>query len=110
MPNLIDQEQAKMRSKQTFVRACYAVAFAVAAALVPASIGAQETRGRITGRVIDTSKAAVPGASVEVKDLARGTSVTATTNAEGLFQANYLLPGAYEVSVQMSGFKRYVRS
>jgi hypothetical protein len=99
-----------MRSKKTFVRVCQALALAAAVSSLPSALDAQETRGRITGRVVDSSKAAVPGASVEVKDSARGTTVSVVTNAEGLFQANYLLPGTYEVSVQMSGFKRWVRS
>jgi hypothetical protein len=96
-----------MRPLQTLTRVCLAVSGAM---LVAASLGAQETRGRITGRVMDTSKAAVPGASVDIKDVARGTTTSVTTNAEGLFQANYLLPGTYEVTVQLTGFKRYVRS
>ena len=62
----------------------------------------QETRGRITGQVVDSTKAAIPGASVTVTDQARGTAASATTNAEGLFQANYLLPGTYEVTVELA--------
>jgi hypothetical protein len=78
-------------------------------AVVPALVPAQETRGRITGQVVDPSKAAVQGAAVTVTDVARGTVVAATTNEEGLFQANYLLPGTYDVAVEMMGFKKYVR-
>ena len=81
----------------------------IACLAVSAVATAQETRGRITGRVVDSSRAAVSGASVIVKDQARGTATSLTTNDEGLFQANYLLPGAYEVTVEMSGFKRNVQ-
>jgi len=70
---------------------------------------AQETRGRITGQVVDSTKAAIPGASVTVTDQARGTSAFSTTNAEGLFQANYLLSGMYEVTVELAGFKKYIQ-
>ena len=77
--------------------------------LSPAFVSAQETRGRITGRVTDTTKAAVPGATVTVNDAARGTTTTAQTNAEGLFQANYLLPGTYVVTVELTGFKKFVQ-
>ena len=76
---------------------------------VAAVATAQETRGRITGQVVDASKAAVAGAPVTVTDVARGTVVSVTTNGEGLFQANYLLPGTYEVAVEMTGFKKYIR-
>jgi hypothetical protein len=47
---------------------------------------------------------------VDVKDVARGTTVSLTTNSEGLFQANYLLPGTYELVVQIAGFRTYVKS
>jgi hypothetical protein len=76
---------------------------------VAAPATAQETRGKITGQVADSSRAPVPGASVTVTDVARGAAVSTTTNAEGLFQANYLLPGTYEVLVELSGFKKYVK-
>src|SRR3972149_5284476 len=99
-----------MKSKLTPARYMrWAVVLALMAFLVPVCLLAQEARGRITGRVVDSTKAAIPGASVEVKDAARGTTAALTTNAEGLFQATYLLPGTYEVSVQIAGFKRYVK-
>jgi hypothetical protein len=70
---------------------------------------AQETRGRITGQVVDSTRAAVPGASVTVTDQGRGTAVSLSTSEEGLFQANYLLPGSYEVAVELTGFKKHVQ-
>jgi hypothetical protein len=93
-------------------RASYAycaVVLGLAALLLPASLNAQETRGRITGRVLDSAKAAVSGASVKVTDVARATAASATTDAGGLFQVNYLLPGTYEVMVEFAGFKRFVQ-
>jgi hypothetical protein len=77
--------------------------------VLPASLDAQETRGRITGRVTDASKAIVPGATVTVTDLSRNTTVTAVTNEQGLFQANYLLPGTYRVTVELQGFKKWIQ-
>jgi hypothetical protein len=73
-------------------------------------VQAQETRGRITGRVTDPSRAAVPNATVKVADVARGTVVSSTTSTEGLFQANYLLSGTYQVTVEAAGFKKQVTS
>ena len=87
----------------------FVVAILSMALLLPASLLAQETRGRIVGRVTDTTKGAIPGASVTVKDLARGTAATSITNREGLFQANYLLPGNYEVTVELQGFKKFMQ-
>ncbi|HEX6624089.1 MAG TPA: TonB-dependent receptor, partial [Pyrinomonadaceae bacterium] len=68
-----------------------------------------EARGRITGTVADANKAAVPGASVKVIDVARGTTVALTTNDDGLFQAPYLLSGTYQVVVETAGFKKYIQ-
>src|SRR5215210_3245360 len=75
----------------------------------PLSLSAQEARGKITGTVVDSNNAAVPGAAVSVIDAARGTTVTLTTNDGGLFQAPYLLPGTYQVLVEVSGFKKSIQ-
>jgi len=77
--------------------------------LLPISLQAQEARGTITGTVMDSKKASIPGASVKIIDTARGTTVTLTTNADGLFQAPYLLSSTYQVVVEVQGFKKYVR-
>src|ERR1043166_7045151 len=71
-----------------------------------ASAGAQELRGKIAGRVVDPNGAAVPGASVKVVNVARNTTANLTTNDEGLFEAPYLLPGTYQVLVEVGGFKK----
>ncbi|NOT62818.1 MAG: TonB-dependent receptor, partial [Acidobacteria bacterium] len=70
---------------------------------------AQESRGTITGRVLDTNQAAVPGATVKITNVAMGTSNTITTNAAGLYQATYLLPGTYRIQPEAKGFKKSVR-
>ena len=70
---------------------------------------AQEARGTLTGTVRDPSKSVIPGATVTITNLAMGTAVTVVTNDAGLFQAPYLLPGAYKVETELSGFKTYVR-
>lgn len=70
---------------------------------------AQETRGSIRGTVTDPNGAAVPGAVVKITDPARGTTISLTTNQEGLYQALYLVPGTYQIVVESDGFKRSVR-
>jgi len=87
----------------------WAVAFLVMVLVLPASLQAQETRGKISGRVTDATKAMIPGASVTVTDVTRGTTASTTTNERGLFQVNYLLPGAYKVTVELAGFKKHVQ-
>ena len=76
---------------------------------LPGSSAAQEARGTITGTVQDASKAVIPGATVTITNVAMGTNVTVVTNELGWFQAPYLIPGAYTVAVELSGFKKYAR-
>ena len=42
-----------------------AVAMALAIVVVPAAVFAQQTESRITGRVLDDSKGAMPGVTVQ---------------------------------------------
>jgi hypothetical protein len=70
---------------------------------------AQEARGTIVGRVIDPSGAAVPGAAVEVLNKAMGTKTSLRTNDAGLYQASFLIPGIYQITVEVRGFKTFVR-
>jgi hypothetical protein len=73
------------------------------------SISAQETRGNIRGIVTDPNKAAVAGASVKIVDIARGTTTDLTTNDDGFYQANYLIPSTYQIIVEANGFKKTIR-
>jgi hypothetical protein len=83
--------------------------FTVLALFSATTAPAQEARGTITGKVMDTNKAIVLGASVRVTNVAMGTSVTLKTNDDGFYQAPYLLPGTYQIVVEASGFKRTIR-
>jgi len=91
------------------VRLIVVVLVTLTATGVAATSAAQDARGTITGTVVDSSKSLVPGAAVTVTNIAMGTSVSATTNQEGHFQAPYLIPGTYRVTVELSGFKKAVR-
>jgi hypothetical protein len=72
--------------------------------LLPLAAFAQTETGQITVKAVDPSKAVVPGATVTVKSLERGTTQTATTNEEGIATITSLQPGQYEVTVTGSGF------
>ncbi len=61
-----------MRSRfRPFAQISCAIVFVMAALLIPMSATSQELRGKISGRVVDSNGAAVPGATVTVTDLAR---------------------------------------
>jgi Carboxypeptidase regulatory-like domain/TonB dependent receptor-like, beta-barrel len=81
----------------------------LAAIVMSAPVCAQEARGTITGTVRDASKAVVPGATVRITNVAMGTTVSSVTNEGGLFQALYLIPGNYQIVVEVIGFKKYIR-
>jgi hypothetical protein len=84
------------------------ICFTILVALSTAT-WAQETRGKIIGRVADSSGATIPGASVTATDVARGATVSTVTNDRGLFQLNYLLPGTYTVTIELDGFKKHIQ-
>jgi hypothetical protein len=82
-------------------------AFAVAAfALCGVNAFAQESRGTITGRVVDASGATIAGAQVRVTNRETGATATAETNEAGNYTIPYLAPGAYNLSAEFKGFKR----
>src|SRR5262245_55120582 len=70
---------------------------------------AQETRSIIFGRVLDPTGAAVAGASVAVTNTDTNVSTNVSANENGYYEANLLLPGNYQVSVEAPGFKKSLR-
>jgi hypothetical protein len=77
---------------------------------VASGAAAQEFRATVKGQVVDSSQAALPGATVTVRNQETGEVATATTNNEGNYTVPFLRPGLYTVSVEMSGFQKYNRT
>src|SRR6478752_4211225 len=71
---------------------------------------AQEFRATVRGQVADSSKAAVPGATVTVTNTETGEVATTVSNSEGNYTLPFLRPGLYALTVELSGFQKYVRS
>ena len=65
---------------------------------------AQLPTGTILGTVKDSSGAAVPGATVTVKNADTGFSRTATTGDDGSYRFSALPVGNYEVDVTQARF------
>jgi Carboxypeptidase regulatory-like domain len=61
------------------------------------------TRGGISGRVVDTSGAVIPGATVTISGPTGDRVVTA--NESGEFDVQNLIPGRYTVKAEQTGFK-----
>jgi hypothetical protein len=65
---------------------------------------AQQTESRIIGKVVDQSKAALPGATVTVTSMQTGAERMAVTDADGAFSITNLGPGVYTVAVDLPSF------
>ena len=59
----------------------------------------------VSGRVVDTSGATVPGAQVTAVQLDTNLVATAVTDQDGRFRFPYLRIGPYEITVGLSGFE-----
>lgn len=91
----------------SFFRAIRTLALVIfsLAVLAGTSSFAQTFRGTILGSVTDSSGAAVPGATVTVKNADTGLVRTVTTSEDGSYAAPELPIGTYSVSVEKAGFK-----
>src|SRR6516162_1119927 len=65
----------------------------------------QASTGNIRGRITDPSGAVVPKGSVTARHIDTNTTRKTVTNSEGIFDAENLQPGEYDVTVESPGFK-----
>jgi len=85
-------------------------AVSVALAFVGSFPGmAQESRGAIVGKVLDSSGAVVPGAEVSALNLSTNVKLQVQSNEQGNYQILFLIPGMYRVSASKPGFKTAVK-
>ncbi|HEX5703064.1 MAG TPA: carboxypeptidase regulatory-like domain-containing protein [Pyrinomonadaceae bacterium] len=85
-----------------------AKAFVIGLFVMATAIGGyaqtQITTGTIQGVVTDDKDAAIPGATVEIKNLATNATRTLITDEDGRYVALALQPGTYSVTVTKQGF------
>ena len=79
------------------------------AAMVAAGLYAQEYRGRIQGTVVDTSQAAVAGATVTLLNVKTGVPAVRQTNETGHYLFDLVDPGTYTVTIEFQGFSKFVQ-
>src|SRR5690242_9347824 len=90
---------------------CYQALLGVAILLVlTGSAHAQEFRATVRGQVVDSSQAALPGATVNLRNQETNEVATATTNNDGNYTIPFLRPGVYTLTVELSGFQKYTRT
>src|SRR5919198_3198348 len=80
-------------------------AVALVAALAPAGLDAEGTTGSISGFVTDETGAALPGATVTIRDADTDRKRVLIADAAGRYRAPQLAPGRYDVIVELQGFR-----
>jgi len=88
----------------SFTRFC-ASFIAVVVLVVPYAASAQTERGTITGVVMDSSKAAVPGASIAVINTGTNAASNVVSSESGSYSATNLPPGTYRIEATLQGFQ-----
>src|SRR5262245_23126430 len=68
----------------------------------------QAATGSISGTVVDSSGAAIPGAEITVTNQGTSQQFVALSSAAGSFSVPALIPGFYEIKVSLAGFKTFV--
>jgi hypothetical protein len=87
-------------------RGCMLVACAL---LFAAPAAAQFDRAQLSGRIKDASAAAVPGATVTATNRQTQRPTVAVSDNTGFFTFPNLVPGHYDVSAELQGFKKSLR-
>ncbi len=78
--------------------------------LAPAAASAQRaTTGTVTGRVVDSSGAVLPGATITLQSPEALGQFSAVSDTSGLFRVANLPPATYDMKAELSGFQTVIR-
>ena len=72
----------------------------------PRAVFAQVDRATVSGIIKDAGGAVLPGATVTVTNLATNVSTQQTTTDTGSYLVVNLIPGRYQIDVELAGFKK----
>src|SRR5215212_3534663 len=81
----------------------------VLALLVAVTATAQQGTTELRGRVADAQEAVLPGVTVVVRNQETGMFRETTSGPDGTFIASSLVPGTYQVTAELQGFKKFER-
>src|SRR3984885_11434757 len=84
--------------------------FCFCAAVMPTHLFGQGATASISGRVTDASGAAVPGATITIKNTATSATQTASTDEQGRYALPDLPIGPYDVTISKTGFQNVART
>lgn len=77
----------------------------VALVVAAAPVFAQAGLGSITGTIVDSSDAPIPGASIKIVQLSTNSERNTVTNDVGIFSLPSLVARRYEVTITAAGFR-----
>ena len=89
----------------TFARLVLALVLVAPAASAAAQ--SQAINGTIEGTVLDAQGAVLPGVTITVANIDTGDQRVVVTNDSGLFRAPLLTLGAYRVTAELQGFRKF---
>jgi len=78
--------------------------------LCTATAWGQSQNSSLSGQVTDKTGAAIPQATVTLKSTERNIPQTASTDSEGRYSFPNNTPGTYDLTIDATGFKQYVKS
>ncbi|HEY1337351.1 MAG TPA: TonB-dependent receptor, partial [Bryobacteraceae bacterium] len=90
-------------------RASSAVCISFLCIATAAGVRAQSVDATLKGRVTDASDAAVPGIKVEARNTGTNVASNTVTDTAGQYTIPLLKPGAYSLTVEAPGFKKFTR-
>src|SRR5712691_1665764 len=78
--------------------------------LVPGTaFGQRSTTGTVTGKIVDSSGAVLPGVTISLKSPEALGQFTGVTDGGGAYRVTNLPPATYDVRAELSGFQSVVR-
>ncbi len=86
------------------------VALALVFGLSNLAFAQDETTATITGQITDSTGAAIPNATIIVRNVSTGVERQAQSNEDGNYTVFPLIPGDYTITVEQQGFKKYVQN
>ncbi|HEX6740106.1 MAG TPA: TonB-dependent receptor [Vicinamibacteria bacterium] len=86
-----------------------ALGLAAALVLAAGTLHAQQGASEIRGRVVDEQGGSVPGAAIVLTNQETGMYRQVTAGADGTYFVTGLTPGTYEITAELTGFKKYSR-
>ena len=98
----------KTRGRVSLVLIAFAVVLSFMS-LTSSALGQSGAGGTLSGIVQDPNGASMPGVTVIVRNIATDASRTVTTNSDGRWTLPGLSVGTYQVTYELTGFKKLVR-